>query len=164
MPLEVIVEDGTGVPDANSYASVADADAYVDTRPRSDAWVSLTDDAKAQFLIHATRYLDGAVDWSGDPTSDTQSLAFPRSSDSGTEAALPQAIKLATIELAIEMVSRDITSDATMAGLRSIKVGPIEIEADSIRPSPALPRFVRDLIAPYGTARGSSANVSLIRR
>jgi hypothetical protein len=164
MPLEVIVEDGTGVPDANSYSSIADADAYVDTRPRSDAWVSLTDDAKAQFLIHATRYLDGAVDWSGDPLADTQSLAFPRSCDSGIDAAFPRVIKIATIEMAIEMVSRDVASDAAMSGFRSVKVGPIEIEADSIRPSPTLPRFVRDLIAPYGLARGSSANVSLIRR
>ena len=65
MPVTVTVENGTGMPTANSYASVAQADAYFATRPRSTAWTGLTEDQKAQYLIHAARILDASVVWRG---------------------------------------------------------------------------------------------------
>lgn len=163
MAVTVTVEDGTGVTGANSYASVADADAYFDARPRSDAWVLATAESRANVLLHATRILDASVLWDGEAVSSSQALAWPRVIDDET-VALPPSVKVALYELAITLNDRDLTADPATDGVQSLKVGPIEITADSLRPAPTIPRFVRDIVAPYGTPRGSSSNVRLIRR
>ena len=82
MPVTVTVEDGTGVADANSYASVAQADNYFASRPRSSSWTPLTDDQKGQYLIHATRLLDASVIWSGEKVDDDQALLALRPTQS----------------------------------------------------------------------------------
>lgn len=163
MPVTVTVEDGTGLPTANSYASVAQADAYFAARPRSTAWTGLTDDQKGQFLIHATRILDASVVWSGEALSEAQALAFPRYPDELESAEVPAVIPVAEYELAYLLIGRDLTADPALNGLRVIEVGPIKIEANAATGPDIIPRWVRNLIAPYGTARGDSVNAKLVR-
>jgi hypothetical protein len=166
MAVTVIVETGVGVEGANSYASVSDADAYFLTRPRSDTWTPLTDDQKGALLIHGTRLLDAAILWDGERVSTGQALAFPRLfPDADYEVpVLPPSIKVALYELAITLNARDLTADPSLAGITSLEVGPIKIAADTVKPAAAIPRFVRDILSPYGTAREASASVRLIRR
>lgn len=163
MPVTVIVEDGTGKPDANSYASVVQADAYFASRPRSTSWTSLTEDGKGQHLIHATRILDHAIDWKGDPLSETQALAFPRLPEDLEAAEVPPVIITALYELAHALVVTDLTAAQTSSAFNKVKVGPIEIQTDSPQAPSLIPRFVRDLIAPYGAPRSGSGNVRLTR-
>ena len=47
MALTLIKEDGTGRADANSYASVADGNAYHDGHLYASAWTGAGDDQKA---------------------------------------------------------------------------------------------------------------------
>lgn len=165
MPITVTVEDGSGIAGANSYASVASADAYFASRPRSTAWTSLVgDDAKAPFMIHATRLLDSAVTWSGEKVADDQALQFPRYID-GENVGVPPVIMTALYELAIALIGKDLTAEpGSASGFSAIKVGPIELEtAAGTAPPAAIPRFVRDLIAPYGTARAGTCNARLFR-
>lgn len=166
MAVTVIVEDGTGVAGANSYASVSDADAYFTTRPRSEAWTALTNDQKGALLIHGTRLLDAAILWDGEQVSTSQALAFPRVfPDADYEVpVLPPSIKVALYELAITLNTRDLTADPSLAGISALEVGPIKISADTVTPAASIPRFVRDLVAAYGTARQAIASVRLVRR
>jgi hypothetical protein len=163
MPVVVIVEEGTGRADANSYSSVVDADAYFLTRPRSTAWTALTEDGKAQHLIHATRILDGSMIWDGEPLSSTQALAFPRYPDDLSASVVPDPVIVALYELAIALVGSDLTAASSAAGVKKIVVGPIEIENEGASVPATIPRFVRDLVAPWGSTRSGSGSVRLSR-
>lgn len=163
MPVTVTVEDGTGLADANSYVSVEQADAYFASRPRSTSWTGLTTDQKGIYLLHATRILDGCVVWEGERLSDAQALAFPRVRSDLDEAEVPACVLLAEYEIAYALIGRDLTADPALNGLHRVKVGPIEIEADAVQLAGVIPRFVRELIAAWGTARGSSCNARLVR-
>ncbi len=75
MAIEIVVEDGTGKANANSYVSVADARQYAANRG-----VTLGDDeAIAAQLINATDYLlTFECEYVGYRTNDGQALSWPR--------------------------------------------------------------------------------------
>lgn len=75
MAITLIAEDGTRPAGANSYASVADADAYWADRA-SATWAAATDDEKAASLIQATDYLNG-LSWTGRKVA-IRAMAWPR--------------------------------------------------------------------------------------
>lgn len=85
--MTLVVEDGNGLPTANSYADVAFADAYFSTRGVA-AWTG-SNSLKEAALIRATDYIDvvwgpkflgtKAFTYPDDPTTD-QALEFPRDS------------------------------------------------------------------------------------
>ena len=70
MTITLVVEDGTGLADANSYIASADADTYWANRANA-AWAALDDDAKAAALIQATQYLDARYSFKGCQLADT---------------------------------------------------------------------------------------------
>ena len=164
MPVEVTVEDGTGKPNANSYASVATADAYFGSRPRSDAWRSLTAEQRGRLLIHATRLLDASFVWDGRKLSSAQALEFPRYPEEMDAQELPGSVFVATCELAAQLNLADITADASNAQFSKIEVGPIKLEmAPAAQQQAQIPSFIRNLVAQYGTLRGRSLNVRRVR-
>jgi hypothetical protein len=62
------VEDGTGLSGANSYLSVANADAYWSDRnnassPNGNAWTSASQSEKEGALVEASAYLDATYAW-----------------------------------------------------------------------------------------------------
>ena len=73
----MIVEDGTGLTDANSYVSVEFADDYFSARGVSE-WADLETEVKEQFLIKATDYIDSIFQWYGKKEFENQALRFPR--------------------------------------------------------------------------------------
>jgi hypothetical protein len=76
MPVTLIIEDGTGVTDANTYGTVAGARAYA-----ADRGVTLLvdDNAVAIQLITAMDYLLlYSTRWQGERVLDAQSLDWPR--------------------------------------------------------------------------------------
>ena len=73
----MIVEDGTGLPNADSYASVEFADSYFSARGVT-GWGSLTQQAKEQALIRATDFVDNIYQWFGKKAVAEQALRFPR--------------------------------------------------------------------------------------
>jgi len=76
MAISIIVEDGSGVANANSYVSVADARTYAAAR---GVTLSANDDEVAVQLIPAIDYLEAqACRYQGCKTSQTQSLEWPR--------------------------------------------------------------------------------------
>ena len=60
----MIVEDGTGLPNADSYVSVEFADTYFSARGVS-VWATLTNTVKEQLLIKATDFIDNIYQWNG---------------------------------------------------------------------------------------------------
>src|SRR5690606_40361313 len=68
-----------GAPNANSYVTLEEADAYVAALagPSARAWEQLNEDAKKRALLTATRRLD-QEEYAGRKASSTQALKWPR--------------------------------------------------------------------------------------
>jgi hypothetical protein len=80
--MALIVEDGTGLADAESYISVLDCDALLVKWGRSsDAWTALDEATKEGLLRNSTMYIDAdyGMKFSGEVVNSTQALAWPRS-------------------------------------------------------------------------------------
>ncbi len=78
MALTLVKEDGTGKTDANSYADVAEGDAYFEGHLYASAWTAATADTKAAALVMATRLVDSQVQFNGFRANETQALQWPR--------------------------------------------------------------------------------------
>ena len=74
---DLVVEDGTGLLDSNSYAALVEADNYHFLRGNA-LWAAATESDKVVALIRATQYLDTRWVWVDVRASSNQSLAFPR--------------------------------------------------------------------------------------
>lgn len=128
----IIVEDGSGVPNANSYVTVTEYRAYATPRgvslPVSDAEVETQ-------LILATDYLE-SLSWLGMPTYDDQALTWPRDEirigcSLIADDMIPNKIKLAQMQLAIQVNAGIDLMPSVAGGTASIvreKVGPLETE------------------------------------
>lgn len=127
--MPITVDATAGGAAANSFVTVAEADAYLAARLNSSAWAGV--DPKAQALIEATRELSTMI-WQGSRATDTQALSWPRflapNPDGVTitwwayydPAIIPQRIKDATCELALEFLragTSDIASTDSNAGV-----------------------------------------------
>lgn len=92
---------------ANSYVTLAEADAYFETIPDSSTWTTKTTDQKNRALISATRWID-SLNFYGDRCDNGQALKWPRNNWLVDRVELvcgviPKEIKFATYELAREL-------------------------------------------------------------
>lgn len=165
--MALIVEDGTGLSTAESYVSVAEADAYLAKFGLPDAWNLSTEEQKEQALRQATRYVDARFHgrWKGWRSVDDQALDWPRSDVSDSDGFLidsdeiPTLLKSATIELANRARSAtlmpDIDEPGTIKSTR-VRVGPIEDETVYVGGKSQTKKFVlvdnllKDYVDPIG--------------
>jgi hypothetical protein len=75
--MTIIVETGLALAEANSYASVADADAF-HAELGNATWVDADAADKELALIKASRYLDQAYSFKGRRRTRGQGMAWPR--------------------------------------------------------------------------------------
>ena len=71
-------EDGTGKNISNSYANVADGDAYHLGHLYGSAWTDLLEDAKASALVMASRLIDAEYQFGGRKAMTGQAMQWPR--------------------------------------------------------------------------------------
>lgn len=72
----MIVENGSGIINADSYVDIDFADNYFSSR--NPAWSQKTEEEKEIALIKATDYIDTLFKWHGKKKTQEQALAFPR--------------------------------------------------------------------------------------
>lgn len=135
--MAIVVEDGTGLPTANSYISVEDAVAILSTNIYSQ--FPTTDPAiQANLLIWASRLLDERVRWHGYKYQPTSGLAWPRYDVRDREGCyidsdvVPQAVKTATAVLANHLLVAAADPEAAdgTINLTSLKVDVISFTYD----------------------------------
>jgi len=143
--MALIVEDGTGLTDAESYISVANADAY-HLAMGNTSWAALATLAKEQALRRATQHLDTNYTFAGDRKTITQRLEWPRISGELYYAyttftynyAWPvRCVQESCAELALRSSSATLIPDETQ-GIKSEKIGPITVvyaDGSSSQPS-----------------------------
>lgn len=118
------VEDGTGVPGANSYIAVAFADDYWADRGDT-TWAALTTAEKESLLIRASSFLDAAYyqHYRGQRKTQEQGLAWPRTGVTDCDGfavadnVVPLPVQKATAELALKANSTaELMPDSSTTG------------------------------------------------
>lgn len=150
-----------GAPNANSYATLVEANAYHEAHAYASVWDDAADDAaRERALVMATRLLDAQVDWVGEIATTSQALAWPRlwavdrHGRSLSSSVIPQPIKDATAEYARQLLAGDRTldRDSDVEGLARVKAGPVEVQFrdGSSGGAKVLPDAVWLLLTGYG--------------
>lgn len=104
-PYGIIVEDGSNIPDSNSYLSVEEAD-YWSFPDQTHPWHSLSEESKSSVLMMATTWLDVKFRYYGQCKYPDQSLQWPRTktyNDKGMliqPGTIPYVIKKAVTRVA----------------------------------------------------------------
>jgi hypothetical protein len=167
--MALVVEDGTGKSNADSYVSLVEAETYF-TNLNILAWLDNDDDtAKEGALREATKYLDRSYNFIGSIFSTSQSLNWPRESvydSQGREfdEVVPQAVKDATCELALNALSGRLVSNVSNSNyVTREKVGDIEVEYAEGAPTNVEYTYVDSILNDFLLSNNNSAFVPLNR-
>lgn len=164
----MVVEDGTGLPDANSYVDLNDAQQWIDLQLNYAAWDALSSDQMSQWLILASSFLDTYFIWNGYKEYAASGLRWPRTGvydqDGNPVAAdsVPLAVSRATAEMGVFLMRGERTGDPAMSGIRELKVDVIDLKFDIGTVAPAIPTRIAAMLFGYGQSR--SARVSFTSR
>lgn len=156
--MAIIVEDGTGVENANSYATLVELLAFAEAR----GVLSIADDAEISepYLIKAMDYIEPlGVRFKGCKATAEQALQWPRigvvlHGHDFAEDAIPRELKQAQMRLAMEIAAGvDVQPTTEGQAVLREKVGPLETEYATARGdgSPMLPAvwgFLAPLLRP----------------
>lgn len=168
--MALIVEDGSGVSGAESYLSVALADAYWTYRNDS-VWNAYATAKKEAALRAATQYIDATYKFNSTMSSATQALEWPRASFYGVSGRyyggteIPQSLKDAVAELAYEWgVNGALLPTADRGNdIKRVKAGSVEVEYNSSAPTVKTFNFVSRLLSDLTKGGNSGVNVRLER-
>ncbi|MCE0801987.1 hypothetical protein LVQ77_17015 [Buttiauxella sp. S04-F03] len=124
--MALIIETGSGVPGADSYASVSELKAYADARGES---LPVDDQSIEVLLNQAMDCLQYSYEYRGARTFPDALLQWPRSGLKGIdENQIPPEVKFAQMKLACIAFTEDISSSTSTAQTTREKVDVIEIE------------------------------------
>lgn len=173
--MSLIVEDGTGLADAQSYVSAVDADAYFLARANS-VWAAATPEAKEAALVRATQALDGdhfvrGGYWPGWRATEAQALDWPRTHAWDVDRyplvdCVPRGVKNATCEAAlVELSSAGILLESLERGgaLVSKKIGTIEKTWSAKAPVRTIYPTIRQALARVCLPCGQVQSARVIR-
>lgn len=163
--------------DTNSYAVLADADAYFNSSIRADNWDAFDLIKKQQGLVEATRVLERQT-YQGEKEVPSQNLAFPRTGlkdKEGVELTGPDSLAIAQeaqfeyalflLENMKKLGERDSTGKSN---LKSAGAGSAKVEFFRPQKSYRFPLAVQELLGEFisgsgglvGLASGTGATTS----
>lgn len=146
----VIVIAEVGSPTANSYVTVAEADAYFGDAFGRTLWTPLDADTKASLVITASRTLDQYIAWYGEKTSPDQAMEWPRTCTKIPSDVIPTSVKYAVYELAYYMFENNGLSFSNQT-VDSVKVGPIAVDFTAMSTDAGIPSFIENLLSGLGS-------------
>jgi len=160
----IIVEDGTGLVNAESYVSVADATVYHNNIGNA-AWSALAnDEIREQLLRKATAFMLQRYrsSWNGWRKTTTQSLDWPRSlvqiKDAVSlnyydDASVPELVKNACSSLALRASTQILLADEKRAK-SSVTIGPISTTYDPFSSQSIKYKEIDTMLSPYFNTTG----------
>lgn len=167
--MALVLVNTAGATNANTYASLAEAETVMESVFHKDAWSSAATDNKNIVLVEATRLLDEHYDWEGIKYTADQSLRWPRYSvldPDGEDVdyeSIPDFLKTATALLALSILSEDVTTELDTDGFTKLKVGSIELEANVNYRKNTVPDNVHQIVKFYGTRLQNSGFATVLR-
>jgi hypothetical protein len=184
MPLVLIKEDGTGVANANSYADVAEGDAFHEAHLYAMDWTAASTATKTAALVFATRLIDAHYQFRGFKAHATQALQWPREFARDDDAlrvsgigglmsrseyfdsnVVPKLLRDATIETARELIKANRTEDPDGEGLASLALtGTLSMMFDKSDRRPVIPHVAQAMLSKLGEyLNRSSGSARLVR-
>lgn len=164
--MALVVEDGTGLSTAESFISVADAEARLDSLGDTTFAAKTTAEKEAALRI-ATEYMEQLyrLNWKGTRKERLQALSWPRYDavvDGFTidSDIVPTEVANACADLALKSLTETLAPDLER-GVKREKVGPLEVEYDTASPQAKRYRAVNNALAAF--LKGSSAVAMLVR-
>lgn len=193
IPGTFTVEDGSIVPEANSYVSVEEADNFYALHLYGAAWSAATTQQKQAALVMATRTLNASVVWKGAPITHIQRLQWPRQGvvlnyqldltvnpilgyENTTypsfmlvePSIVPWAVKAATCEYCRYILVDDRETTKDQSNVIAEQVGPISVRYQPNTRPDILPesviRYIRDYVTSEPSSSGSSKAVAMRSR
>lgn len=172
--MALVVEDGTGKPDAESYISASDAATYLSSRGNKTFAAADTADQEAA-LRNATDFMVSQFRrrWAGDRILIEQALDWPRAAvpipDVGGWYGGYAYIAPTVVPVPVQQACADLAARALLGPLlpdvgrvkRSVKLGPLSVEYDPNAAVTTVYAAVLAKLSPYLT--GSGVMVSLVR-
>jgi hypothetical protein len=154
---------------ADTYATLAEADAYAAARSWTD-WDALSDAAKELRLTEAAIYLDTSYTWKGAIAAVTQAMAWPRTGVTDGEGrtiasdAYPDRLKAAQIEYARLAETAALVTNDAQGEVKSIQAGSVGItfkDAQNVSEAAKYRSIDRLLTGLYLSRAGLVRNVRL---
>lgn len=167
MPL--IVEDGTGLASAESYASVAALDAYAAAHGSPAAHAAASTAAKEAALRYASTWVDARYLWRGLVLQTTQRLSWPRSGavdpDGRELSGVPSRLVELVCQAALEQLTESLVTPASRGGqVASERVGSLEVSYFPGAPGGRTFNYLDALAEPLTSDAGLGMNtVRLVR-
>jgi len=150
--MSLIIENGQGLDNAESYIDLAYLSAYATKRG-----LDITGITEAN-IIKAQDYFETAYQFKGTKLVETQALAFPRYINN--EVVYPARVKNAICELTIKSKSAELLADSERL-TKSEAIGDIKVEYSEYSKDEVNYNFVINLILPW--LLGSGISGSLVR-
>ena len=160
--MAIIIEDNSGLTDANSYTDVAYADSYFLDR-NNITWSTLTTAQKEALLILGTDYIETTYynSFKGVMLNNLQALQFPRVDAYGLDINYDR-VKKAVCELALRANDGDLNKDIDKQAIEeTVDVITIKYSASS-DPKTRYP-LIATLLTPLLSNGKSGVNISSYR-
>lgn len=171
MAFTFTVEDGSNVPGANSYVTVAEAnDILAIDNDDIALWEALDEAGRELALAKATRYLDDNYVWYGHKTYRDQFLKWPRRGMRDEEGhciadmIIPIELKRATARLSMWLKRNDGDSMMNVEGLKRFRSDDVEIEWQAGASVPKGPDFLSKLLLVFGTGPNDRGFKPILRK
>lgn len=154
------IDATAGGANSDSFATIAEANAYHNARLHNETWFDANTDTKERALKWATRILDD-MKWKGSKTASTQALEWPRAAvlnlngDELDDATIPTFLINAVSEYAFELIKMDREVDSDTKGISQVMAGEVSVKFDKTdRPSKtptSIYRIIKNYLASGNT-------------
>ncbi len=161
--MALVIEDGSGKINSQSYVSLADVNAYADLYGLSHSHVT------ESVIMRAMRYLEGNYfeRWIGVKKTETQALSWPRAwatrKDGYTqgESVIPVEVKNAVCALAIRATPNVNLSPDLVRGDFAVEeeIGPIRVKYANNAPAITVFRDVELMLRPVLSMSGVNGRI-----
>ena len=137
---------------ANSYVTLAEANAYFETTPDESTWTNKTDDQKNRAIISATRFIND-FEFYGERCTTTQALKWPRKEYKvdGVKidcTFIPQPVKTATFELAHSLLYKGealVGTTGTQGTYEEVELGDLKVKFKDSSQTPGVINNILDI-------------------
>lgn len=163
--MAITLDPTVGGASANTYATLAEANTYMEGRLNKAEWDAADDTNKTAALVQAAILID-TITFKGYKSSDSQARKWPRLDVTDGQgwiidsSIVPQAVKDAQCEMALSLLKEDRTDDGGVAPIRSVTLGSLGVVYDTGQLRKNIPDVVRALLSDLAT---SVSTVRLVR-
>ncbi|HPE48703.1 MAG TPA: hypothetical protein PLR76_09905 [Hyphomonas sp.] len=155
----------------NTYATLAEADAYAATRSWAATWAALADAVREQRLADAAIYLDTSYTWKGQIADEDQVMSWPRVLVRDKEGRLiasdayPTVLKYAQVELAY-LASAALVTNESAGQVTALTAGSVSLTFKDSQTASEASKYRsidRLLTGLYISRAGSVRNIPLLK-